>query len=291
MEASSGSRKGSIFRKGVAALKEAGIDNPALDASILLGFVTNEPSYANLLDPGARLTPLQAERYITLIRKRSNRIPVSRIMGRREFFSRDFEINDEVLDPRPETETLIEEALRFLDSLDGKPEILDVGTGSGAIAVTLACEDPRVHVTATDISLSALDVARRNSQRHTVRGRLSFMQADLLQCLRPEERFHLILSNPPYIPRGEYGYLPEEVRNNDPELALLAGPEGTEFYQPLAVGSMGLLSTGGTLMLEVGAGQSQAVAGILESTGFVEVRVVNDLAGIERVVRGRKGSA
>lgn len=288
MEVSPGGRKGELFREGVTVLREAGIDNPSLDASVLLGYVTDEPSPASLRDPDARLTPAQARLYVSLIRKRCRRIPVSRLMGRREFFSREFQINSDVLDPRPDTETLVEEAILFLKTLEGKPDVLDVGTGSGVIALTLACEDPRAHVTATDISLPALAVAVQNARRHAVLDRLSFVGMDLTLGLRREERFDLVVSNPPYIPREHYGSLPEEVRNGDPKVALLSGPRGTEFYQPLASGAMEILKPGGILMVEVGAGQDPVVSGILVDTGFEDVRVVSDLAGTGRVVRGRK---
>jgi len=288
VEISPGGRKGSLFRDAVTALREAGVDSPALDASVLLGYVTDDPSPASLRDSDARLTPAQAQLYVSLIKKRCLRIPVSRLMGRREFFSRDFEINSDVLDPRPDTETLVEEAVLFLRAVEGIPEVLDVGTGSGAVALTLACEDPRVRVTATDISLRALAVAIGNARRHAVLDRLRFVGADLTQGLRVTEVFDLIVSNPPYISREQYGSLQEEVRNGDPELALLSGREGTEFYEPLASGAIKILKPGGSLMVEVGAGQDQAVSETLENAGFQDVQVVNDLAGIGRVVKGRK---
>jgi len=279
------------FQRGVAALKGAGISNPSLDASVLLGFVTGESPSTVLLDRGAALGPAESIRYDLLVRKRCARIAVSRLIGSREFYSRDFHINGDVLDPRPETELLVEQAIDCLQDLAGRPRVLDVGTGSGAIAVSVAAQAPQALVTATDISRAALSVARRNAECHGVGGRVSFVQTDLLSGFRKEGNFDLILSNPPYISCARHGSLQEEVRNGDPLLALVSGPEGTEFYPPLVNRSMGLLVTEGNLMVEVGSGQADIVAGMFERVGLADIRIVKDLSGAGRVVRGRKKNA
>ena len=283
--------RGMLFQKGVRALKGAGVQSPALDAAVLLGYATGVPAATVLMDRDLVVTPGQSRSYAALIRKRCERIAVSRLLGEREFYSRAFHVNEDVLDPRPETEILVEEAVCSLAKLEGSPSVLDIGTGSGAVAVTIAAQLPGVRVTATDISMAALVVARRNALRHHVQDRVAFVQANLLDGVRGGGCFNLIVSNPPYIPRALFDSLPDEVRKDDPMLALVPGEHGTECYRPLAVGGMDFLSADGYLMVEVGAGQSAHVAGIFEKAGFADVAVIQDLAGIDRVVTGRKNRA
>jgi release factor glutamine methyltransferase len=149
----------------------------------------------------------------------------------------------------------------------------------------------RARVIATDISKAALDVARRNAERHAVLDRVSFIQADLLNGFRKEAYFHVILSNPPYVSCAQFEGLQEEVREGDPLIALVSGPNGIEHYPPLINRSMELLVRNGNLMVEVGAGQAGVVAGMFEGAGFKEVAIVNDFSGIGRVVRGKKKNA
>lgn len=286
-----GATRREVFARGVAALREAGIDTPALDAAVLLGYVTSQPPEAVLMDRGASVTASEAALYSALVRKRCERTAVSRLVGVREFYSRTFRVTDDVLDPRPETEVLVEHALRCLKGLRKPPAVLDVGTGSGAIAVTVAAEIPSARVTATDISMAALAVARNNAARQGVEERIRFVQADLLEPFRFGGRFDVILSNPPYVSWAQFENLPQEVRGGDPGTALVSGPEGLEFYAPLAAASRNLLVPGGSLMVEVGDGQDAAVAAILKGAGFRDVRVVKDLAGRGRVVAGSSENA
>jgi release factor glutamine methyltransferase len=284
-------QRGVAFRDGVAALKEAGIESPALDAAVLLGYVTGELPATVLLNRESTLKPSETELYNTLVQKRCERVAVSRLVGAREFYSRDFRVTNAVLDPRPETEILVEQAISCLENLDGSLSVLDIGTGSGAIAVTVAAQIPQARVTATDISMAALAVARRNAARHLVLERVNFIQADLFDGIRAEGYFQVILSNPPYIPRAQFDSLQEEVRQGDPMVSLVSGPDGTEFYPLLAERSLGLLCAGGSLMVEVGAGQGGVVAEVFHQAGYADVQIVNDLAGIGRVVKGKKKNA
>ena len=175
--------------------------------------------------------------------------------------------------------------------MKGDIAVLDVGTGSGAIAVTVAAQIPRTRVAATDISMAALAVARRNAVRHGVQKQINFIQADLLNGIRGGGSFQLILSNPPYISHAQFEDLQDEVRNGDPKVALVPGPDGTECYPPLVEGAMGLLGRNGSLMVEVGAGQGSFVAGIFDRAGFADVAIVDDLAGTGRVVKGKRKNA
>jgi len=283
--------RGILFRKGVGALKNAGVQSPALDAAVLLGYVTGIPAAMVLVDRDSVVTPCESRTYSSLIRKRCERIAVSRLVGEREFYSRSFHVNEDVLDPRPETEILVEKAVLDLEELEGNAAVLDIGTGSGAIAITIAALLPKVRVTATDISMAALVVARRNARRHRVQNRVDFVQANLLNGIRGGGCFQLIVSNPPYIPRALFDDLPDEVRKGDPMVSLVPGENGMEFYRPLAEGAMERLNADGSLMVEVGTGQCDHVAGIFEQAGLKDVAITHDLAGTGRVVRGRKKNA
>jgi release factor glutamine methyltransferase len=284
-------KRGEVFEQGVAALKGAGVENPALDAAVLLGYVTGAPTGAVLLDRQLHMSSGQRDLYHGLILKRCQRVPVSRLLGEREFFSRNFYITPDVLDPRPDTEILVEEAMKFLEEYTGRPYILDVGTGSGAIAVTLAAQMPGARIAATDISFRALKVARSNALRHGVLDRIDLIQTDLFSGIRGEGKFSMIVSNPPYVSCSQHERLDKEVREGDPEVALVAGPEGTEFY-PRLLGQAGkMLSPGGSLMVEVGQGQDKAVAGMFCDAGLTDVCIIKDLGGIGRVVTGRTENA
>jgi release factor glutamine methyltransferase len=274
------------FRKGVSILKGAGIADPALDASVLLGYAIGVAPGAVLLERSAAMTADESDRFAALIDRRSNRETVSRLVGNREFFSMRFRTGTDVLDPRPETELLVERALESLKKVAGQPKVLDLGTGSGVIAVALSKTDPRVSVVATDISFQALKTASANARDHGVCGRVRFVQADLLRCFPDTPLFDLLVSNPPYVSCGEYPNLPAEVRFGDPVGALVAGPLGTEFFEPLMRSARTLLRPEGTLLVEVGAGQSSYVEELFRGGGFLDVATFTDLSGIGRVVKG-----
>jgi release factor glutamine methyltransferase len=216
--------------------------------------------------------------------------PVSRIFAEREFYDRVFTIGPASLDPRPDTETLVERALAFarthsFQRSPAGPAILDLGTGSGAILVTLLAELPDARGTGTDLSPAALDEARANAARHGVAERARFVPADW--CSGLEGRFDMIVSNPPYIPSDDLQRLEREVRDWDPPAALDGGPDGLEAYRDIAAGAGPLLAPGGLLMLEIGAGQETAVAGVFAQHGWERApagAASRDLAGHVRVL-------
>lgn len=278
--------RGEAFRRGIAFLKRAGVSNPAMDASILLGHITGETSATVLLERNMALTTRETALFQNLIERRCRHEMLSRLIGEKEFFSRAFRTTSDVLDPRPETEILVEKAIDCLKKLSGQPWILDVGTGSGVIAVTLAAENPRVHVVATDISAEALKLALVNAQNHRVSGRIRFVRTDLALCIKDGRCFDQIVSNPPYISKTEYPKLPVEVIKGDPVESLVAGPEGTEFYPALAELAGRLLKPGGHLIVEVGLGQSSFVKDLFLEKGLDCVEIFPDLAGVPRVVKG-----
>ena len=183
-----------------------------------------------------------------------------------------------VLIPRPETEHLVEKALALAKGF-ASPRILDIGTGSGAIAVTMACELPAAQVVAVDLSPAALEIAKQNAAR--LQAQITFREGDLLDGI--EDRFDLVLSNPPYIPDGDRAGLAVEVREHEPEMALFAGADGLEIYRRLIPQAWQRLQPGGWLVMEIGWAQAEAIRALLTAAGFVQVSFVADLAGIERV--------
>jgi release factor glutamine methyltransferase len=288
MESVKNAERGKVFSRGMNLLGKAGIANPALDASVLLGYVTGEDAATALIDRNKALTSNEAALYEMLIERRCRRETISQLTGQKEFYSRIFLTTPDVLDPRPETEILVEKALFFLEGFPCRPNILDIGTGSGVIAVTLAAENQKAIITATDISSAALKIAVANATRHYTSDRIRFIRTDLAAGLIHVPRFDLIVSNPPYVSQAEYRTLEPEVHNSDPAIALVAGPEGTEFYPALTDIAKKLLNPGGLILVEVGAGQSRHVKTLFKEAGFGKVKAFQDLSGISRVVMGAR---
>ncbi len=276
-------RRGEAFAWAVRELSAAGVPGASLDAGVLLGHALGEERERAMLERALPLAEAQWEAYRELVQRRASRVPVSQLIGRREFYGLSFSVSHRVLTPRPETEHLVEWALAR------QPRTaLDLGTGSGAIAVALAVNLPRCRVTAVDISPAALILAAGNARAHGVAGRVRLLRGDLLDPVRG--RFDLILSNPPYLREDELPTLDPEVREHEPRLALVAGPHGTELHQRILQGAPARLAPGGWLGVEVGAGQAEAVAGLFREAGLAEVAVGNDFSGVGRVVTGRKAA-
>jgi len=230
----------------------------------------------------AELTQEQARQFEDWIQRRALHEPVQYILGKQEFFGLAMRVTPAVLIPRPETEHLVEALLQRVPN-DAPLRICDVGTGSGAIAVAVAHVLPRAQITALDCSAAALDVARQNAVRHSVADRLRIAESDLLGAVR-RERFDAVVSNPPYVALSEV--LEPQVREYEPSEALYAGPTGLEVYQRLIPEAHDVLVPGGWLLLEMGHGQRDALAGLLASWDGVEF--VDDLAGIPRVAIARR---
>ena len=218
--------------------------------------------------------------YEALLHRRLEHEPVSRIIGHRMFWGRDFKITPQVLDPRPETETIIAAALER-----PAPEtLLDLGTGSGILAITLLAEWPGARGLATDISAEALAVAGANAETLGVANRLSLLESDWLADVA--DRFDLIVSNPPYVAAAELPGLAPDVRDHDPEIALTPGGDGLDAYRALVPAARDALTPGGRLMVEIGAAQGVAVAEIFARAGYAQIAVLPDLDGRARVVTG-----
>lgn len=268
-------------------LTAAGIENARLDAEMLMAETLRIERSRLLLNRDGALDHATLARFHALVGRRTAGEPVSYITGRREFWSLDFIVTPAVLTPRPETEILVETALKLIAAKPA-PLILDLGTGSGAIAVSLAKEIRSAEISATDISEEALEVARANVRCHNVEDRISFVAGDLFAAVAGM-KFDAIVSNPPYIRRGDIESLPREVRDFEPRVALDGGADGLDFYRRIARETPGYLSADGWIAVEIGAGMAEDVARLFTDAGFDEVRIEKDLAGLERVLSARAG--
>jgi release factor glutamine methyltransferase len=254
--------------------------NPRRDAELLLAHVLRCDLVPLLAHPERPLSASEATQYESVLMRRLRSEPMQYITGQQEFYGLAFEVSPDVLIPRPETEHLVEAVLKHV-----KPNarIIDVGTGSGAIAVALAHALPQAQVTAVDVSPAALEVARRNAQRNAVSDRVTFLQSDLLVAVEAGD-FDAVVSNPPYVAEGEV--LEPQVSNYEPHAALYAGPTGLEVYKRLIPQARKVLKPGAWLMLEIGFGQQAAVEALLHD--WSALSLVRDLQGIPRVIQAQK---
>ncbi len=300
------------LREGLGRLREAGVPSHTLAAELLLMHVLGRERAWLYAHPEERLDIVIQQRYFELVARRCAGTPTQYLTGKQEFWGFEFEVTPDVLIPRPETEHVVEVALERIGPPRREDEaaklprgsglrIADVGTGSGCLAVALARELPGAQVFATDISEAALAVAQRNARRHGVASRIKFVQANLLDALLHESQvtshpsqealragesrlFNLIVSNPPYVGRGEAGELPREVREHEPAQALFAGERGVEIYPALIGQAEKLLRPGGALVVELAYNALPGVRPLFDSAAWTAVRVTNDLAGIPRVL-------
>jgi len=309
------------LKRGIAELRDANVPSYTLAAELLLLHVLGRDRAWLYAHPEEIVSSLDAHRFISLVARRAEGEPTQHLTGKQEFWGLEFEVTPDVLIPRPETEHVIEVALDRLAvreiragrkrTLTGEGlQLIDVGTGSGCIAIALAKELPGAQIVATDISVAALAVARRNATRHAVADRIHFFESNLLDGLTVGARyivplqsnlatdaqhelpvtshesdfFDLIVSNPPYIGRNEKETLQREVREHEPELALYGGEEGYELYAELIAQAARHLKPGGLLVLELGHNSLPAVQPLLDLPNWANVGVTDDLAGIPRVI-------
>lgn len=270
-----------ILRLAGQKLKESGVDTPALDAGVLLSHVTGCSRAELYRDWECELPAQEEARFFQLLTRREAGEPVAYLTGRKEFMGLQFVVDKSVLIPRPETELLVETAM----SLTEKGIIVDVGTGSGAIAISLAVFLPRAAVYATELSSAAIEVARLNAARHDVGQRVFFFLGDLLRPLAGlalSGRVDLIAANLPYIAADELVALPRQVRLYEPAAALDGGADGLDLYRRLLPAAADLLKPGGRLLMEIGCGQREAMADLLRRAGW-KVEFLQDLAGLDRL--------
>lgn len=267
--------------------KKKGLSSPRLEAEILLGAILGLDRVRLLVDSARPLSTVELSSFKESIKRRRSGEPTAYILGRREFFGRDFIVSRHVLVPRPDTEILVEEALERTAHRNLSGRALDLCTGSGCVALSFALARRTWQITATDLSEDALHVARRNAEKLGAVWGVRFLQGDLFGALAETERFELITANPPYIPSEEISELDVGVRDFEPQKALDGGPDGLDFYPRLLEGARRYLVPGGVLAVEVGAGQAAQVSQIFEREGFTDLRNKKDYGGILRVVSGR----
>lgn len=258
-----------------------------LDAEVLARQVLGWDRARFLADRNEKATSVFLLQYEPLVARRERREPVSYILGTREFWGLPFEVGPDVLIPRHETEFIIEETFALIGK-DSRPLIIDVGTGSGCIAIALAREIPGARVIATDVSKHALDVARRNAVRHEVADRITFVETSFLDGI--EETADVIVSNPPYVPAVSQPGLTPEVRDYEPAVAVFAGDDGLDGLRSVLEGAAARLAPGGWLVMEFGCGQDDCVRQLVSGAGGLEIaKIRHDLQDIPRTVICRKG--
>jgi release factor glutamine methyltransferase len=268
--------------------KRRGNKSARLDAELLLGEALGLNRIKLIVEAERPLTDEELGRYRDLIKRRRASEPIAYILGRREFFALPLVVDRRVLIPRPDTEVLVEAALEGTRERHLYGRMLDLCTGSGCVAIAFAKQRPTWRITAVDLSPDAAVVARENVRRAGVAHQLAVLEGDLFQPLPADAQFELVTANPPYIPSADIAGLDADVRDFEPRLALDGGADGLQITRRLIAEAPRYLSPGGLLALEGGFDQAPAVAALLAEHGFQHIAVRKDLAGIERVVSGRR---
>ncbi len=262
-----------------------GIENPRLDAEVLLSFATGLTRVQLIVDSERPLEPGELSRFRDCVKRRRAFEPVAYLRGEREFYGRNFRVDARVLVPRPDTETLVRVALERVNDIAMQFDALDMCTGSGCVAITLARECPTARVHGADISADALAVAQENALRLGAYN-VSFAVSDLFANIATGQHYDIITANAPYIPTAEIATLAPDVRNYEPTLALDGGSDGLDIVRRIVDAAPGHLTDGGILALEIMAGQAPETASIMKSRGFSDVVATRDYGNIERVVHG-----
>ncbi len=277
-----------LLQKSTSFFAEKGIGEPKLSAEHLMAHALGVKRLQMFLRFDQPLREDELERFRAMVRRRLQHEPVQYIVGTTEFYGLEFRVSPSVLIPRPETEHLIDTFLDLRKSELLRPDLrlLDIGTGSGAIAVTLAVHMPELRVTATDLSDDILEIARGNAARHGVEDRIQFLRHDILKesPAATDAPFDIVVSNPPYIPAAEVAELQPEIREHEPLEATTDGTDGLRYYRRIAEIVPDLIKNGGLLAVEIGHGQSAEVTGLFSNAGLRDLSVRQDYAGIDRVV-------
>jgi len=280
-----------ILNQAVEKLRSEGIDKPRTNAELLLGAVLNKSKVDLYLNKDHVLTSDEIERFTQWIKERISHRPVQYIIGTVEFFGLEFKVDERVLIPRPETETLVEVVIEQLAHKE-KPKMIDLGTGSGAIAISLAANLKSSFIYATDVSKEALEVAKENAIKNKVENQIEFLCGNLFEPLKNknlEGQIDCVVSNPPYVSRNELETLPEEIKDYEPIVALQSEKDGLFFHKKIIEGSLGFLKEEGVLALEVGLGQANKVVSLIpDHVDFKNVGIKKDLGGVDRMVMATK---
>lgn len=270
-----------LYLKGRKSFEENGFECPGIETRAILARSLGTDPLEFYAHPERRVDPERAEAFEKLLRRRLAGEPLAYVTGEREFCSRPFAVTRDVLIPRPETETLAELAIETAGRMKN-PRILDLGTGSGCLAVTLSLEVRGCRVFASDVSAAALGVAERNARAHGARVR--FVRSDLLGCFA-KSSFDMIISNPPYVSEAEYAELSPQIRRYEPPAALLGGKDGLACIAKIAAMAGTALREGGFLLLEIGASQAGSAERVVRESGFSDIRFGIDTGGTKRVVK------
>jgi release factor glutamine methyltransferase len=276
-----------VLTGGARRLRAAGIWSARREARLLLASAIGTSPEDILLDADRSLDAATVREFDGLLDRRSAREPMSQILGYREFWSLRFDVSDAVLTPRPDSETLVEAALADIRDRGAKLRLLDLGTGTGCLLLALLSELPGATGVGVDISFEAVGIAARNAESLGLMNRARFVVGDWAKAI--DGRFDVVIANPPYVRSGDLDSLMPEVRRFEPREALDGGADGLEAYRDLVSLAAPLLSPGGRVVLEVGAGQGEAVGALLMEAGLIEISRRRDLAGIERCVVARRG--
>ena len=279
--------------KAAEQLKKAEIGTPRLDAEVLLCHLLQQERTYLIVNGTMELEEEVLTSYFSMVEKRAEGMPVQYITGRKEFMGLNLQVNEHVLIPRADTETMVESAIETLmqkkTGVGGNFSVLDLCCGSGAIGVSIASYMPKVKVTATDISEMALAVARANAEEQKVKKQMKFLQGDLFEPLKKKDKFDVIISNPPYIKTHTIDALQKEIRNYEPRLALDGGEDGLNFYRRIVPEAVIHLKKNGVLYLEIGYDQGAAMKQMLEASDlYKNIAILHDLEGFDRIVRAER---
>ncbi|MEM7008432.1 MAG: peptide chain release factor N(5)-glutamine methyltransferase [Thermodesulfobacteriota bacterium] len=275
-----------LYQIGKQSLSENSVQTPGLESYLLLAKSNLIDSMTEVYSQGEKQIDREGiNTFNNLLQRRLKWEPAAYIVGEKEFYSRSFKVNPFVLIPRPETELLVDEVLNIISNIDS-PKILDIGTGSGCIAVTLAAMCSEASLVASDISEEALMIAKENCDNHQVSGQVKFLKSDLLESIK-ESLFDVVVSNPPYVSEKEFCVLEAEVRDYEPRGALVAGTDGLLYIEKIISDSKRVLKDGGWCMIEIGQGQNNIVQRLFKKNGYSDISITKDLNGIQRVVRAK----
>ena len=270
-----------VFRQYISLLKDNGVENSGMDVMLLFNFALGTTSNQYIFAEDRQISEFELKRIKTLVDRRARHEPVAKIIGKKLFLDYSFYVDVNVLDPRPETEVLVQ---AVLNNAGAARTILDLGTGSGCVAISLALMLKQVSVSASDISEKALLIARQNAEENGAK--VSFVISDWFSSF--SKRFDIIVSNPPYISSSDFTKLPNDVRSYDPKLALVGGRDGLDCYRKIAQSLSLHLNNDGLAFFEIGFGQKQGVTNIFSQEGLSVVNVWNDINSLERVICVKK---
>jgi release factor glutamine methyltransferase len=277
-----------LLAEAAGLLRHAGVEAAEWDAERLLRHVLGWDRARLVASPGASVEAERERAFRALLAERARRVPLQHLTGLQAFWKHEFQVTRDVLVPRPETELLVETALELLRAAE-RPLVVDVGTGSGCIALSIAAERPDAELHATDVSAPALEVARTNARRLGLEGRVALHLGQLLEPVSGlRGRVDLVVSNPPYVDPAERETLAPEVRDHEPEVALFPPGDALSVYRRLVPAALESLRPGGSLAVEIAPALGPALQDLLAAAGFADSLVANDLAGRARVVRGRR---